>query len=172
MRSRLPSGSVAGMAEKWFLKVDGIDGASTASGHKGEIDILSWSWGLARSGGGTSGSGAGSAKASFEDFHFVARIDKASPALFVACATGQHIKTAQLHGTRVAKGKANEFLAYKLSDVSVTEMEQGDADTGAPIAQFALDYKKIEMTFTPQLSSGKLGSAVQAGFDVAAHKQL
>ena len=160
------------MAEKWFLKLDGIDGASTTSGHKGEIDILSWSWGVERSGGGASGSGAASGKARFEDFHFVARIDKASPALFVVCATGQHMKTAQLQGTRAGKGKANEFLTYKLSDVSVTEMEQGDADTGAPIAQFSLDYKKIEMTFTPQLSSGKLGTAVHAGFDVAAHKVL
>ena len=51
-------------------------------------------------------------------------------------------------------------------------MEQGDADSGAPIAQFSLDYKKIEMTFTPQLGSGKLGSAVHAGFDVAAQKKL
>jgi type VI secretion system secreted protein Hcp len=172
LQSRVPSGSVAGMAEKWFLKVDGIDGASTASGHQGEIDILSWSWGVVRSGGGASGTGAGTAKARFEDFHFVARIDKASPALFVACATGQHIKGAELQGTRGGKGKANTFLTYKLSDVSVTEMEQGDADTGAPIAQFSFDYKKIEMTFTPQLSSGKLGTAVHAGFDTAAHKQL
>ncbi len=160
------------MAEKWFLKIDGIDGASTASGHKGAIDILSWSWGVARTGGGASGAGAASAKARFEDFHFVARIDKASPSLFVACATGKHLKTAELQGTRVGKGKAGEFLTYKLSDVSVTEVEHGDADTGAPIAQFALDYKKLEMTFTPQLSSGKLGTAVHAGFDVAAHKQL
>jgi type VI secretion system secreted protein Hcp len=161
------------MAEKWFLEIDGIDGASTASGHKGEIDILSWSWGVARSGPGQpSGAGAASGKATFEDFHFVARIDKATPALFIACATGQHIKFAQLRGARVGKGKANEFLTYKLSDVSVTEIDQGDADAGAPIEQFSFDYKKIEMTFTPQLSSGKLGTPVHAGYDVGANKKL
>ena len=76
----------------------------------------------------------------------------------------------QLQGVRAGKSKANVFLSYNLSDVSVTEMEQGDADSGAPIAQFSLDYKKIEMTFTPQLGSGKLGNAVHAGFDVAANK--
>jgi type VI secretion system secreted protein Hcp len=27
-----------------FLKVDGINGESTDSRHRGEIDVLSWSW--------------------------------------------------------------------------------------------------------------------------------
>jgi type VI protein secretion system component Hcp len=31
------------MAEKWFLKIDGVEGESTDAAHKGEIDVLSWS---------------------------------------------------------------------------------------------------------------------------------
>ena len=29
----------------YFLKLDGIPGESTDAKHKGEIDVLSWSWG-------------------------------------------------------------------------------------------------------------------------------
>ena len=97
----------------------------------------------------------------------------ASPHLLVACATGQHIKTAQLTGARVTgKGKATTFLTYKLSDVLVTSVEHGDADRGSPIEQFALGYAAIEMTYVPQKSSGKLGTPVHAGFDVKQNKQV
>ncbi|HEY7575111.1 MAG TPA: type VI secretion system tube protein Hcp, partial [Thermoanaerobaculia bacterium] len=29
----------------YFLKIDGIEGESQDGKHKGEIDVLSWSWG-------------------------------------------------------------------------------------------------------------------------------
>jgi hypothetical protein len=38
------------------------------------------------------------------DFHFVKRLDKSSPVLFIACATGQHYKAAA-HGERRAGQK-------------------------------------------------------------------
>ena len=94
------------VAERWFLKLDGIAGESTDVAHKGEIDIDSWSWGVSNTRldvGGGGGGGAG--KASFQDFHFVSRISKASPALFLACASGSHIKEALLSGVR-GSGKA------------------------------------------------------------------
>ena len=34
------------MAVDMFLKIDGIDGDSTDKKHKGEIELLSFSWGL------------------------------------------------------------------------------------------------------------------------------
>jgi len=33
-----------------YIKFDGVDGESRDSGHKGEIDILAWSWGTSSSG--------------------------------------------------------------------------------------------------------------------------
>jgi type VI secretion system secreted protein Hcp len=163
---------VAHVAEEWFLKIDGIEGASTVAAHKGAIDVLSWSWGV-HTGSGGSGSGSGSGKAQFEDFEFVARIDSASPSLFLACATGAHFPSAELTGARTTgKNKAAGFLTYTLSDVSITAVEHGDADSGAPIEQFSLDYKKIEMSFIPRKSSGKLGTPLHAGFDVGQNKKL
>ena len=161
------------MAEQWFLKLDGIAGESTADGHAGEIDVLSWSWGVHHTGATAVGSGAAGSKTDFDDFHLVARIGVASPQLFLACATGKHVKTAELTGARVTgKGKATAFLTYTMSDVLVTAIEHGDADSGPPIEQFALAYAKIEMTYVPQKRSGKLGTPAHAGFDVKQNKAV
>ena len=51
------------MAVDVFLKLGDIGGESADSAHKGEIDVLSWSWGIAQtgtmSGGGVGGAGRG-----------------------------------------------------------------------------------------------------------------
>ena len=159
------------VTERWFLKLDGITGESVNQSHHGEIDIESWSWGVSNSGGGAAGGGGGSGKASFEDFHFVSRISKASPALLLACATGSHIRQALLSGVRGA-GKGTEFLTYKLRGVTVTSVVHGDAEEGPPTEQFSLNFTKVDVSYTPQSTSGKTEPAVTAGWDVAANKKI
>jgi type VI secretion system secreted protein Hcp len=109
----------------------------------------------------------------FDNFHFVSRISKASPALFLACATGTHHKTASLSGVRGAgNSKAGDFLKYKLSDVVVTsDHHSGDVD-GVPTEQFSLNYSKIEVTYTPQAKTGAAGTPIRAGFDVKSNKKF
>jgi type VI secretion system secreted protein Hcp len=131
------------VAEQWFLKIDGIDGESTNVAHKDEIDVESWSWGVVRSDAPAPGAGVGSGKPAFQDMHFVARISKASPNLFLACATGSHHKVATLSGARTA-GKTVDYLKYKLSDVQVTSVQHSDSEAGAPMEQFSLQYRKFE----------------------------
>jgi type VI secretion system secreted protein Hcp len=161
------------VAEEWFLKLDGIEGESTDAAHKGEIDVESWSWGVTQAGSSGLGGGGGSGKAAFEDMHFVARISKASPTLFLSCATGSHHKVATLSGARTAgKGKTVDFLKYKLSDVQVTSVQHSDSEAGAPMEQFSLQYGKFEISYSPQTTSGTLGAAVTAGFDVLQNKTL
>ena len=85
------------MASDIFAKIGDIKGESLDSKHKDEIEILSWSWGVSRTGSGSgSGAGAGRAKASFNDLSFTHKIDKATPLLLKACATGQHLKEATI----------------------------------------------------------------------------
>src|SRR5688572_16414693 len=81
-----------------FLLVKGenfglIKGESQDDGHKGEIDILSWSWGMEASpaiGGGMQ------KKASVRDLKVVKRIDSASTALMKALRTNELIVKAVL----------------------------------------------------------------------------
>jgi type VI secretion system secreted protein Hcp len=159
------------VAERWYLKLDGISGESTSNAHKGEIDIDSWSWGVSHSGSPSGGGGGGAGKASFQDFHFVSRISKASPALFLACASGSHIKEALLSGVRGA-GKGTDFLKYKLRDVMVTSVVQGDTEDTTPTEQFSLNYSKVEISYAQQSTSGKVQPPVTAGWDVKTNKKL
>src|SRR5919201_674377 len=93
----------------YFLKIDGIGGESADDKHKGEIDILSFSWGATNSSSaGSGGSGAGTGKATFQDIHFTKLIDKATPILLSSCASGKHLDNAVLT-CRKAGGGAVEF---------------------------------------------------------------
>lgn len=161
------------MPDRWFLKIDGIVGESTDASHKDEIDVLSWSWGVTHVGGGAGSGGGGAGKASFQDFHFVSKISKASPALFLSCATGTHHKSAALSGVRTAgKGGSSEFLKYKLSDVTVTSDQHSGTEDGLPVEAFSLNYSKIEIAYTPQAPTGAAGAPVKAGFDVKTNKKF
>jgi type VI secretion system secreted protein Hcp len=161
------------VAESWFLKIDGIQGASLDKVHKGEIDVESWSWGVVNEGSPGSGSGGRAGRASFQDFGFVAKISQASPQLFLSCATGVHHKDATLSGRRAGGDKASgDFLKYKLSDVQVTSVQHSGSGSDVPVEQFSLSYGRFEITFTPQNPDGSPGSPISAGFDVKLNKKV
>jgi len=162
------------VADNWFLKIDGIEGSSLDKVHKGEIDVESWSWGVVNESSPVHGGGGGGAgRASFQDFHFVAKISKASPQLFLSCATGVHHKVATLSGRRAGGDKiAGEFLEYKLSDVQVTSVQHGAGGSDLPSEQFSLSYGRFDITFTPQAPDGWPGAPISAGFDVKLNKKI
>ncbi len=72
-----------------FLKIATVPGESTDDKHKEWIEVLSYSWGVSQMLGGSAsstGSHAGQ-RADFSAFSVVHSLDKASPKLFLACAT-------------------------------------------------------------------------------------
>ena len=166
----IPVASAA--ASDYFLKLDGIDGESTDSGHRGEIDVESWSWGETNNMGTHSGGGGGGAgKVSMQDFHFTMKTSKASPKLMLATATGQHIKEATLT-VRKAGEQQMEYIKIKLTDVMVTSYQIAGATDDIPTDQISLNFSKIEFEYTPQNPDGTAGSPVKAGYDVKANKKI
>ena len=118
------------MALDTFARIDGIKGESKDAQHKDEIEVLSWSWGVSQSGTMSHGGGGGAGKASFQDFTFTHHIDKASPLLLKACATGQHIKDATITVRKTGKNPI-DYLVIKLTDVLVTNVSLGLAAEAA-----------------------------------------
>ena len=92
------------MAEDIFAKIGDIKGESTDDKHKDEIEVLSYSWGVANTAADWSAAVRG--KAIFQDVTIVHGIDKATPALFKACATGVHLKDATITHRKAGKGPA------------------------------------------------------------------
>lgn len=156
------------MGVDYFLKIDGIQGESTDAKHKGEISILSWSWGETQTAAPGAGEGAG--KVSMQDFRFSKAVDKASPNLFLACANTQRIKDAVLSCRKA--GASQDFLTFTLSDVTVSSYEIV-GNSGAvvdPTEQLALHFAKIEFNFVEQKPDGSMGASTKAGWDVKNNK--
>jgi type VI secretion system secreted protein Hcp len=154
-----------------FLKLDGIGGDSTDDKHKNEINVTSFAFALGRGGDGT-GSGAGvagtvpGAKGRLQTMRVDKLYDAASPKLFRAAASGQHIKSAVLTFRRSGDNDV-EFLTYTLSDVQVTSYDQGgkdgDArDLGSLEEEVGLTAAKVHVTEQTVDSDGKKGPVVNA----------
>lgn len=156
----------------YFLKLEGIEGESTDDKHKNEIDVLSWSWGETQSGTAAHGGGSGAGKVSMQDFHFTMRVNKATPTLLLACATGQPFASAELV-CRKAGGAQEEYLKYTFSDVLVSSYQTGGAagDT-IPTESISLNYAKMEVEYKPQKPDGTLDSPVKVGYDLKANKKI
>jgi type VI secretion system secreted protein Hcp len=155
----------------YFLKIDGIEGESTDDRHKGEIEIESFSWGATQTGGAAHGGGGGAGKVSMQDFNLTKRVSKASPTLFLSCATGQHLKQAVLIGRKAGENQ-QEFLKYTLTDVLISSyQEQGTAGDELPVDSFSLDFAKIEFQVTTQRPDGSAGDVVKASWDRKLNKK-
>lgn len=160
------------MAVDMFLKITEIPGESRDDKHKGEIDVFSFSWALSQSASAAGGGGGGAGKSEFQDFSFAMPVSKASPKLFLACASGQYLQEATLT-VRKAGEQQVEFLVYKLSDCLVsTYQEGGDSGSDLPVDAFSLNFAKIEVSYKEQDSKGGVGAETKAGWDLKQNKAV
>jgi type VI secretion system secreted protein Hcp len=159
------------MAADIFAKIGDIKGESIDAKHKDEVEVLSWSWGVSQSGSITQGGGGGAGKASFNDFNFTHHVDKASPVLLRACATGKHIKEATITVRKAGKGQ-QEFLIIKMSDVIITSVNPSGSGEAAAIAEsVALQFAKVNLEYKPLKADGSLDAGIFFKYDIKAQKE-
>jgi type VI secretion system secreted protein Hcp len=160
-------------AVDYFLKIEGVQGESADDKHKNEIDVESWSWGETNAGSSSAGGGGGAGKVSMQDFHFVMKMNKATPKLMLACASGEHIKKAELVCRKAGK-EQQEYLKIVLSDVLVSSYQTGGSagSSVVPMDQISLNFAKIEFEYKPQKADGTLDAAAKAGWDLKANKKV
>jgi type VI secretion system secreted protein Hcp len=154
----------------YFLKIEGVEGESQDDKHKSEIHISSFHLAASNEGTGQQNSGSGSGKVIMHDMQLNKLTDKSSPNLFVACATGKHFPTATLT-VRKAGEHPHEYLIYKMTNVLISHYSSKSHGTGEIAAEsIALNFSKIEMTYTLQNKDGTAGAKVVKTYDVAANK--
>jgi type VI secretion system secreted protein Hcp len=157
------------MASDIFAKIGDIKGESIDDKHKGEIEVLSWSWGVSNAGEMRGGSGGGEGKASFHDLSFTHKIDKASPVLMQACATGVHLKDATITHRKAGKGQ-QEFLVIKMNDVIITSVTHSDSDEGRS-ESVSMAFAKVDLQYKPQKADGSLEAGIHFKYDIKANKE-
>jgi type VI secretion system secreted protein Hcp len=155
-----------------FMKINGIQGESRDKNHKDEIEVLSWTWGMSNQAASPSpGGGAGAGKVKFQDLSFTHLVDKASPILMLACASGKHHPEARLTVSRSDPTTPQEFLLIKLQGVLVTSV-QSSATRGPEglMEQVTLNFAKVDFEYKAQKSDGALDAGVHFNWDLKLNK--
>jgi type VI secretion system secreted protein Hcp len=153
-------------AVDYFLKIDGIPGESKDDKHPDEIQLESWSWGATNSGSMAAGGGGGAGKVNVQDFSFTMTVNKASPELFLACATGKHIDSAKLT-CRKAGGEQQEFFKITFTKVMISSYQTGGSGGDIiPVESITFNFEKMEYSYAPQKEDGGLDAEVVHSLDL------
>jgi type VI secretion system secreted protein Hcp len=154
------------MASDIFAKIEDIKGESHDSKHKDEIEVLSYSWGVTNS---AKIKGGGAGKATFTDLSFLHSIDKASPNLLKACATGAHLKEATITHRKAGKGQ-QDYLIIKMNEVIITGVTLADSSGTAGSETVSMAFAKVDLEYKPQKPDGSLDAGIHFKFDIKANK--
>jgi len=154
-----------------FLKIEGVKGEASDSGHKDSIDIESWEWGAKRkltSNTSTKGDRE-SSNASISDLRITKLMDSASPQLFISsCCGGGKDMTLTL--TKTGKGSgADTFMEYKLKNAIISEYTVGGSkdDIGRPTEHLTISFIEVDVKYTPYDEDGNAQAGIAVGFDTA-----
>jgi type VI secretion system secreted protein Hcp len=146
------------------IKFDGVDGESTHKDHKGEIEVLSWSWGVSNA-SQVAGGGSGKGKASPGEFNIVHRYDKASPVLAKQCASGKHFPSVVLTARKSGEGQ-KDFLKVTMKEVFIASVQPSGSSGGEIAESVVMTYGSIDFAYKPQDEKGGLGGEVKFGWNV------
>jgi len=159
------------MAVDMFLKLAGIAGESQDAQHKGEIDILGWSWGVAET-QATAGGGAAAGKPNFHQLSVQKLLDLASAPLLAAVAKDSHIATGTL--TVVRTGAAPEtFLVLNMKEITIASVNMAESQTeNRPIETVALIFGQIDFEYTEFLANGAKGATNSFKWNITTNQPI
>jgi type VI secretion system secreted protein Hcp len=128
-----------------FAKYDGVDGESKDSKHKGEIDVLSWSWGMS---GDEDGSGPPCAK----ELVLTKNIDSATPGLVNVARVGtlpnKDIPEFLILTVEQKKGQTYTLDFSKPGVKAIHQSNRGAGDR--PTEEVAFYYSEVQLTYGRQ----------------------
>lgn len=142
-----------------FLKLDGtkqgpIRGESSDPKHVGEIDVVSWSWGMDSP---ADAFGNAVARTSFDQIRIVKRVDSATTALMSALRNNELIKKAVLTVRKAGGVDPLEYLIVTIEKARLTSHRIGGGEGGDSSAlseELALSFQKIQVEYVPQGKTG------------------
>jgi len=156
------------MAIDTHIKFDGVEGESTHQDHKGEVEVLSWSWGVSNA-SLAAGGGSGKGKATPGDLSITHRYDKASPVLAKKCAQGVHFPTVTMTSRKSGEGQ-KDFLKVTMKEVFITSVQPSGGSGGDILESISMSYGSVDFAYKPQDEKGGLGGEVKFGWDVKTTK--
>jgi type VI secretion system secreted protein Hcp len=158
------------MAFDTYVELTGIDGEATAKGFEKKIEIFSFSWGASAPVSiGSGSSGISSSKVSISSFNMMKKTDVASPKLFKACCTGDHItKMTVSMRKQTGVGGQDAFLIYSFDNVMVESVQWSGSSGGddTPTESVSFAFAKVTVEYKTQGKDGKLVAGTPVVWDV------
>jgi type VI secretion system secreted protein Hcp len=167
----------------YFLKIEGVEGESPDKEYPGWIQVQAWQWAEENAGRWGFGSGGGSGKVEMKDFEFRMVSNKASPKLFVMCATGEHIPQAKLVCRKSGGSGQKDFLTVTFGNCLVSSFKtvgnmplgqggQNEEATVLPTDAISLNFARIEVEYKEQKNDGNMGPIVKSGYDLKLNARI
>jgi type VI secretion system secreted protein Hcp len=156
------------MAIDCHIKFEGVEGEAVHKDHKGEVEVLSWSWGAHNAANPRAG-GMGTGKGEPSAFNFMHSYDKSSPVLAKHCASGKHFKDVTLTARKSGEGQ-KDFFKVVMKEVFITSVQPQANQSGGIMETVAMSYKDIEFFYKPQDAKGGLGGEVKFGWNTKSTK--
>ncbi|WP_436214074.1 VCBS domain-containing protein, partial [Bradyrhizobium sp. LjRoot220] len=162
--------NIAGTAEAagsfhkltYLVKIDGIEGTSQLEHYAGYFEVDAFTFGelttLASSGGG----GGGSGKAVFDPLMIdINGVSAGLVELLGNAATGEHIRTVDLVGLKIAGDRTDEVYRLTLDNATVSGVAIDGDDTAV-----AFGFSEVTQTIREQNPDGTLGTGQTFSFDL------
>ena len=159
------------MACDMFLKIGDIKGESTDGVHKGEVEVLAWSWGVSQSGTMHVGTGGGAGKANFQDVSITKYVDRASPALWKHVATGSHVPEAVLV-VRKAGGTPLEYIRITMKECLITSISTGGSGGEDRLTEnISINFARVQLDYVPQKEDGSGDAEINMTYNIAKNQE-
>jgi type VI secretion system secreted protein Hcp len=155
-----------------YLKLEGVTGESKDKDHKDEMEIQSWSWGVANQGYYGTGSGGARGKGSVQEISVIKHVDRGSVECFKRCLTGHHFTTGKLTAYKAAgDGKRVPYLQIEMKKVFVTALNaSGSGGDIVPTESMSMNFEEFNYIYMVQDDQGGEGKTTEFGYNLSQHE--
>ena len=151
-----------------YIKFDGVDGEAMDKDHQKWSDILSFTQGIHKPGGGATGATRRRGDVVLDDLLVVKEIDKASTKIAESVLKGKVFPKVDIHVSRaLSDGTRITYYVYELKNAVVTSYRvQGSTKDDMPLEDVSVNFEQIKVTYTEFDDYGGSESIVMYGWDV------
>lgn len=141
-----------------YIKFDGVDGEAQDKDHKNWSDILSFSQGMTKPGGGATGATRRRGDVILDDIQVSKELDKASPKIAEGVCKGKVYPKVEIHLTASYTDAGRQtYYAYLLTNAQVLSYTIGGSGQSEDVAteDISMNFEEIKVTYTECDSKGK-----------------
>ena len=145
-----------------------IPGTSTLSKYEKQIELLSFSHGVAMQiTGDISNTERTSGKPNHQDFTVTKYLDQSSPRINEACCKGEVFNSVKIMVGRNDRGAVLPLIKYTLKNVVLSSVSIGGGGADKPVETVTMNYNHITWDFHRQGTDEAGHGRVESKWDVA-----